>query len=206
MGLRILAVWRCSKKQKWTTKKPNNKIVRNALEVQWVWRWAGNCCQDGGGVAAEGISPMPLSHAIMSSMQFYLDDVIAYAVMSAGWFCIFFYAIVSARTLLHNASVSAHRVPTLCWYRRRPYTLCTMHWVQEYCHIPGPQHKNVTVCLLVYCAQAMGTGTLPYPGSTARKCNGLSSHILCTSNGSRNIAISRVQPRPIHCTQSNGYS
>ena len=53
---------------------------------------------------------MPLSHAIMSSMQFYPDDVIAYAVMSAGLFCIFFYAIVSARTLLHNASVSNDQI------------------------------------------------------------------------------------------------
>ena len=42
----------------------------------------------------------------------------------------------------------------------------------------------------------MGTGILPYHGSTARNCNGLSSHILCTSNGYRNIAISRVHQVP----------
>ena len=83
-------------------------------------------------------------------------------------------------------------------------TLCTKQRVQEYCHIPGPQHVNVTVCLLIYCAQAMGTGILPYPGSTARKCNGLSSHILCASNGYRNITISRVHQGP-YCAQSSGY-
>ena len=31
----------------------------------------------------------PVSHAIMSSMQYYLDDIIACAIMSAGHICIF---------------------------------------------------------------------------------------------------------------------
>ena len=39
----------------------------------------------------------------MSSMQYYPEDIIAYALMSAG----FVYAIVSARTLPRNAIVSA---------------------------------------------------------------------------------------------------
>ena len=30
----------------------------------------------------------PMSHAIMSSMQYYPEDMIAYAIMSAGWFYI----------------------------------------------------------------------------------------------------------------------
>ena len=45
-----------------------------------------------------------MSHAIVSSMQYYPEDIIVYAIMSAGRFA---YAMVSARTLLHSASVSA---------------------------------------------------------------------------------------------------
>ena len=34
------------------------------------------------------VSSMPVSHAIVSSMQYYPKDIIAYAVMSVGRFCI----------------------------------------------------------------------------------------------------------------------
>ena len=48
----------------------------------------------------------------MSSMQYYQEDIIAYAIMSVGRFQ---YAIMSAWTLLHNVIVSA---------RTHLYSLC----------------------------------------------------------------------------------
>ena len=49
----------------------------------------------------------PVSHAIMSSMQYYSEDIIAYAIMSAGRFCI---CNRVSRTLLHDAPVNRCRM------------------------------------------------------------------------------------------------
>ena len=57
---------------------------------------------DSAGSAAGDLCPQrfcPVSNAIMSSMQYYPEEIIAYAMLSTGRFC---NAIVSARTHAHS--------------------------------------------------------------------------------------------------------
>ncbi len=55
-------------------------------------------------------------------------------------------------------------------------------WAQECPYIRGPH-------VPIHCAQLMGTGILPYTGSTR-------PHTLCTTNGHRNTAIYGVHTGP----------
>ena len=60
---------------------------------------------------------LPMSHAIMSSMQYYPEDIVAYAIMSAGRFCI--YAVVAYARIYMYSHAHAHEkvseADTIAW-------------------------------------------------------------------------------------------